>query len=51
VTYHLALQARQNKLDTKDHQQNTDKEQRLITNQLAYKDTPSNDKEVYEHTK
>ena len=50
MTNHLTLQTCQNKLDAKDHQYDTDEEQWLVVDEFTIKDTPSNDKSIYQYT-
>ncbi len=48
---HLTLQACQYKLDTKDHEQDPDEEQRLVVDWLMRKEVTSNDnKRVHHYT-
>jgi len=48
---HFTLQASQYKLDTKDHEQDADEEQRLVVYRLMRKEVASNDnKHIHHHT-
>src|SRR5947209_716834 len=51
MAYHLTLQACQHKLDTDDHQDDTDEEERLVANQLTNKEAASHDKKVHQDAK
>src|SRR5262245_38775694 len=51
VTDHLTLQAGQHKLHAKDHQQDTNQQQRLVADRLVGEKTAAkNDREIYQDT-